>query len=100
MVALTTSSPRRMHTNSVDDDGQNGDGLPETLDAHDTTYERDPKEAFDMKKPQDILKQDNETAYKMAPSLNSKDSLRAVLDVVNDELCLFKPIRNMSLIPQ
>jgi hypothetical protein len=88
-IAMTTSSPRHMHTNSVDDYGQNGDGLRSSaVRQYDMKDERDPKEASEMTNTQDTLDQDTRNVDGRKPSLDTRDPIRAALDIVSDEQCL------------
>jgi hypothetical protein len=88
-VAMTTSSPRHMHTDSVDDYGQNGGDLRSSaVRQHDMKDERDPKEASEMMNTQDTLDQDTRNVDEMKLSLDTRDPIRAILDIVSDEQCL------------
>lgn len=78
---MTISSPSHMRTASIINDGQNGIGLPGPLDAH------DPKKAFRMKNTQNTVNHDTKDCYGLKPSLDTKDSVRAVLYTLSFELC-------------
>lgn len=77
-----------MRTVSIIDDGQNGAGLPETLDAHDTKDERNPKEASEMRNSENTTNHDTKKTNELNTSLDTKDSMHAVLDIVSFELYL------------
>jgi len=75
-----------MRTASIINDGQNGAGLPGTPDAHDTNHERNSKRPSEMRNRQITPNHDTKTAYELETSLDTRDPMRAVLDVVSLEL--------------
>jgi len=77
-----------MRTVSIINDGQNGAGLPETPDAHDTKDERNPKEASEMRNTENTTNHDTKKTNELNTSLDTKDSMHAVLDIVSFELYL------------
>ena len=75
-----------MRAASTINDGKNDVGLPESPDTHDTKDERDPEEASEMRNTQNTINHDTKSAHEVKTSVDTRDPMRAVLDVVGLEL--------------
>lgn len=74
-----------MYVASSDDDGQDVDGLrSSSFRQHDTKDGRDLKMAPEMRNK---LHQDTKFAYELRTCLDTKDPVRAVLEIVSFGLC-------------
>lgn len=78
-----------MHTNLRDHNGQDGNGLRLCpVRQHDTKDERDPKEASELMDTQITFDPNTGNIYELETFLNTRDPIRAALDVVGLKLYL------------
>jgi hypothetical protein len=83
---MTTPSTRHMHTTSIDSNEQDGDGLPEALDAHGMKNERETKAASKMSNTQNTPDHVPRSAYDLESPLNTQNPVHAALDIVSIKL--------------
>lgn len=83
---MTTPPTRHMRKTLINSDEQDGDGLPEILDAHDTNIERDSKAASKMSNTQNTLDHVPKNAYELESPLGTQNPVHAALDIVSPKL--------------
>lgn len=94
---MSNSPIRYMHTASIDDKVKYGDGLSKALDAHHTKGERYSREDSVMRNIQHTALDGTGSDHELETSLDTRDPMRAVLDVVRFDRYLASS--KMSLIP-